>query len=321
MNSEEATDFCFESVRAATDMIRSTLGPRGLDKMLVNGSGSVTVTNDGATILRETQFDNPVVDLFAEVAGAQDVEASDGTTSATVLAGALLNRAQSLIERGVHPSAVFRGYRHGFATVDDHLTELATPVHDEPGLARAAVNTCLTSRVTGDVATAVTDTIVEAVDSVTVADDDGRETADPGRVRTVTPTGIATRETESVEGIVIEAEPLRRDVPATLPSARLLLIDAPLDDTSSDGTSVEVSDHAGKTRLTTDETERLRRQADRVQATGADVVLSGDSVPPAVATALANGGVYAFENVDRAVLSFAKTALDATICTDPESVS
>src|SRR5436309_12203645 len=116
------------AARAVADAVRSTLGPRGMDKMLVDSLGDVTITNDGVTILKEIEVEHPAAKMIVEVAKTQDQEAGDGTTTAVILAGELLKKAETLVEQNVHPTIIVNGYKIAAAKAVELLEDLAFPV-------------------------------------------------------------------------------------------------------------------------------------------------------------------------------------------------
>src|SRR5213594_3762352 len=139
------------AARAVADAVRSTLGPRGMDKMLVDSLGDVTITNDGVTILKEIEVEHPAARMIVEVAKTQDQEAGDGTTTAVILAGELLKQAESLLEADVHPTVVARGYKLAAERAIKILEELSFEVKQEDkDLLKAIARTAMGGRTIGD---------------------------------------------------------------------------------------------------------------------------------------------------------------------------
>ena len=123
------------AAKAVAEAVRTTLGPKGMDKMLIDGSGDATITNDGATILREMDIENPVAKMIVEVAKAQDDEIGDGTTTAVIIAGKLLEKAEALLDQDVHPTVIVQGYKQAQAKAQSVLQEMAIDVSARPEIA------------------------------------------------------------------------------------------------------------------------------------------------------------------------------------------
>ncbi|WP_313695972.1 thermosome subunit alpha [Halorarum halobium] len=282
--------------RAVASAVRTTLGPRGMDKMLVDSSGDVVITNDGATILTEMDIEHPTAQMLVEVAEAQEEEVGDGTTMAAVLAGELLARAEELLEDGVHPTAIVEGYaealRLGLDAVDGMVTD--EPVDDD--LLRAVAESAMTGKGTGDVtADRLAELVVSAVTQVAV---DGRVEDDD--VRTFTHTGGSAAATELVQGVVLEEEPANDAMPRHVTDASVAVLDTKLDvrtgeiDSEYTITSADQFDAA----LSAEDGERRAIAATLADA-GVDVVVCSKKIEDRVAAHLADAGVLAFSNVKR----------------------
>ncbi|GAA0292968.1 thermosome subunit alpha [Halarchaeum salinum] len=303
--------------KAVADAVRTTLGPRGMDKMLVDSTGTVVITNDGVTILEEMDIEHPAAQMLVEVAQTQEDEVGDGTTTASVLAGQLLAKAEDLLRDDVHPTTIVEGYAAardiGHAAIDD-LT-LDDDVDDD--LLRRVAATSMTGKGTGDAnAETLADLVVEAVRQV--ADDDG---ANRDAVRVHAQSGASSGATELVRGIVSDTDPVRGDMPRDVSDATVLVLNTKLDtrETSTDVEYTITSVDQLNAALDAEEDE-LRRYAEAVRDAGVDVLVSQKSIDDRVAAFLADEGVLAFESVKQPDVNAIASATGATVVGDVEAI-
>ncbi|WP_049938006.1 thermosome subunit alpha [Haloplanus natans] len=279
--------------KAVANAVRTTLGPRGMDKMLVDASGTVVVTNDGATILGEMDIEHPAAKMIVEAAETQEEAVGDGTTTAAVLAGELLVRAEDLLDADLHPTVVVEGYDEAagiaLAAIDEVTLQEAL---DDDLLVRVAESS-MTGKGTGDVsAETLADRVVAAVRHVTDGDID-RES-----IHVTTHTGASSSATRLIEGVVVDKEPLSDAMPRSIPDATVAVVDVKLDvrkgavDTEYSITSVDQLDAA----LDAEETE-LRGYASALADAGVDVLFCTKKIDDRVASHLTRAGILAFGNV------------------------
>ncbi|WP_227260748.1 thermosome subunit alpha [Salarchaeum japonicum] len=280
--------------KAVADAVRTTLGPRGMDKMLVDATGNVVVTNDGVTILEEMDVEHPAAKMLVDVARTQEDEVGDGTTTAAVLAGNLLARAEELLDSDVHPTTVVEGYAAARDIALDALSTLALDAElDDDLLARVAA-TSMTGKGTGDgSADRLADLVVAAVRHV--ADGD-RVRRDDVRVHTLA--GASAGATELVEGVLTEKSPVREDMPRDVSDATVAVLDAKLD-TRETSASVEYNiTSAGQLNAALDaEDAELREYARRLADAGVDVLFCTKKVDSRAAAYLADEDIATFANV------------------------
>ena len=213
VGTESARDINFAAVRAVVDTVSSTLGPRGNDKLIEQPDGEVLITNDTETILGETTTRNPVASLAIDVAEAVGREYDDGSTTAIVLTGALLDAAEDLLDRGVSANVAARGYGRALRHLDDELEELKRPARGDE-TTRRAVETAITGKGLGMARSDIIDLVFAAADSV--RDDDAIDT---DRIRTVTQTGQATADSTVTPGVALANEPVRQAMPSEVEDA------------------------------------------------------------------------------------------------------
>jgi thermosome len=280
--------------KAVSEAVRTTLGPRGMDKMLVSDSGDVVITNDGATILEEMDIEHPAAQMITEVAQTQEEEVGDGTTTAAVLSGELLAKAEDLLDDDVHPTTIVEGYheaaRIAHEAIDDAV--LAGDVDDEQ--LHQVAESSMTGKGTGDVnAAALAETVVEAIRHV---QEDGD--VDRDNVTIHTQTGASSSATDLVEGVIVDEEAVHDNMPRSVEDAAIAVVDADLEvresniDAEYNVSSVDQLNAA----LEAEEAE-LEGYAEALDDVGAEVAFVTGDIDDRVAAALAARGILAFESL------------------------
>ncbi len=299
--------------KAVAEAVRTTLGPRGMDKLLVDSSGNVVITNDGVTLLEEMDVDHPAAKMLVDVARTQEDEVGDGTTTAAVFAGQLLARAEDLLEQDVHPTAIVEGYAAARDLALDAVDDVTTDGDVDDDRLRDVARSSMTGKGTGDVsADALADIVVSAVRRVT--DDDGVHRDD---VHVRTQVGASSGATSLVDGVVVSEEPLGHDAAVRVEDADVLVFDAKLEGRETEvDVAYDVTDVAQLDAAMDAQEAELRRLADAVADTGADVVFCTKAVDDRVAAALADRGVVVYEKVDGDDADAVRTATGARLSRD-----
>ncbi|MFB6211352.1 MAG: thermosome subunit alpha [Halobacteriales archaeon] len=280
--------------KAVAQSIRTTLGPKGMDKMLVSDDGDVVITNDGATILGEMDIEHPAAEMIVEVAESQEEEVGDGTTTAAVLAGQLLQKAQNLLDDDVHPTTIVEGYYEAAQLAKEVVEDLAISDIDDEILTQVAASS-MTGKGTGDVdAETLAEAVVKAVRQV--EDDDGNVGTDDIHIHTRV--GASSGATELIEGFVLDEEPVHDNMPRSVEDASVLVLDEELDikETEIDA-EFNITDVDQFNAALESESNELRGYADALAEAGVDVVFSTDDIADRVATYLAEHGILAFEDL------------------------
>ena len=286
------------AARAIADAVRSTLGPRGMDKMLVDNLGDVTITNDGVTILKEVEVGHPAAKMLVEVAKAQDQECGDGTTTAVILAGELLAKAESLIEQQVHPTIIVQGYRLAAAKATEVLEKLGRPVtiDDEETLlkiartAMASKSASARSGVLADIAYRAVKRVAEQVAGAWSVDDD--------QIQLVKKHGADILDTELVEGIIVDKERVHPHMPARIENAKIALLNAALEVKKTEITAeVKIRDPAQMQAFLKGEENVLRSYVEAVTKAGANVVFCQKGIDDLAQHFLAKAEIYAVRRV------------------------
>ena len=311
------------AAKAIAAAVRTTLGPRGMDKMLVSSTGDVVITNDGATILHEMSVQHPGGKLVVEVAETQDDEVGDGTTTATVLVGSLMEEAESLLAQEVHPTIVANGYQLGMEKALSILEDLAITVGfgERESLLKIA-DTAMTGKSIEAVKDKISNIVVDAVLQVATENDDGTYVVNEDDVKIKTQVGDSMNDAELVRGIVIDKKRVFEQMPQKVTDVKVALIAMPLEVTKTQVKSkIKITTSDQMKAFTEQERESLRRLADQIAASGANALLCQKGIADAVQYYLAKAGVYAIEDVKEEDMKFAAKALCGTIVNKPEELT
>jgi thermosome len=302
------------AAKAIADSVRSTLGPRGLDKMLVDSMGDVVVTNDGVTILKEMDVEHPAAKMLVEVAKTQDQEAGDGTTTAVVLAGELLKRAEGLIEQNIHPTIISQGYRLASKKALEVLDSIAAPVKidDHETLKRIAV-TAMASKAVGYNRELLGEIAVKAVTAVAEKTDTGYY-VDLDNIQLIKKQGGAMTDTSMIEGVIVDKEKVHSGMPTRVQSPTIALLDAALEIKKTEiDAKIEINDPSQLNAFLQEEEGMLRRMVDQVKKTGATVAFCQKGIDDLAQHYLAKEGIYAVRRVKKSDMEKLAKATGANI--------
>jgi thermosome len=292
-HGQAAQDSNIRAGKAVANAVRTTLGPRGMDKMLVDSSGEVVITNDGATILDEMDIEHPAAQMIVEVAQTQEKEVGDGTTTAAVLTGELLAHAEDLLEDDLHATVIVEGYNEAARLAIEAIEQQVLEGEMDDELLEAVAESSMTGKGTGDVtAETLAKRVVEAVRMV---ENDGIDRDD---IHITTRTGASSSATELVEGVVLDKERVNDNMPRSVEDASVAIVDMKLDvrkgeaDAEYNISSVDQLNAAIEA-----EDSELRGYARTLKEAGVDVVFCTKSISDRVDSYLADQGILAFENV------------------------
>ncbi|MFW5955912.1 MAG: thermosome subunit beta [Halorhabdus sp.] len=322
MKNEDAQSHNLAAARAVAQSVRSTLGPKGMDKMLVSQIGDVTITNDGVTILQEMDIDNPTAEMIIEVAEAQEDEAGDGTTTAVSIAGELLGNAEELLEQDIHPTAIIRGFDMAVKQAREEIDDIATAVDpDDEEILKAVAETSMTGKGAELNLDLLSDLVVSAVQAVSVEADDGSTVVDLGFIDIESKPGRPSGDSKLVEGAVVDEDPVHEDMPTALEDASVLLLDTPLelDETESDA-QLSVDDPEQLQQFIEQEEAQLREMVETIAEAGVDVVFCQKGIDDMVEHLLAKEGILAVERTKKSDIEFLTEVLGAHIVSDLESI-
>ena len=286
------------AAKAVAEAVRSTLGPKGMDKMLVDSMGDVVITNDGATILKEIDVAHPAAKMIIEVAKTQEAEVGDGTTTSVVLAGELLRQAEDLIE-DVHPTVITQGYRMAVEKALEVLRGISTHVKpdDKETLLRIA-RTSMASKGASAYSDVLADITVRAVSAVAERSTDGKWTVDKDSIKIEKKAGGSVQDSELVLGVVLDKERAHSRMPKQVRNARIALLNAAIEIKKTEvDANIEITDPSQFQAFLDEEEKTLRRMVDTVKASGANVVFLQKGVDDLAQHFLAKENIFAVKSV------------------------
>ncbi len=321
---QRGRDALFTNILVAqilSDIVKTTLGPKGMNKMLVDPMGEVIITNDGATILDEMDVEHPAAKMIVNVAKTQDKEVGDGTTTAAVLAGELLGRARELIEKEIHPVVIIRGYKMARDKALQILDEIGKPIdtENEDELVKVAI-TSLGSKTFRGVREKLARIVVRAVKRV-AEKKDGKYKVDTKLIQIIKKEGGSIADSQLVDGIVIEKEVVHPNMPKRVKNAKILLLNKGLEVEKTElDMEGRITDPSQISMLLEQEEEMIRKMVDKIAATGANVVITQKGIDDLAQYLLARRGIMAIRRVKKSDLEKIARATGAKIVTNLDEV-
>ncbi len=289
------------AARTIADAVRSSLGPRGMDKMLVDSMGDVVITNDGVTILKEMDVQHPAAKMLVEVAKTQDAEVGDGTTTSVILAGELLKKATDMIDANVHPTIITAGYRLANDKSQELLKKCAKKITiDDDKLLRQVAETAMISKQVSSSKSFFADMVVDAVKTIVDKNEDGTYFADLKNIQTVKKPGASMEETMMVKGLIIDKEPVSDAMPKKVKDAKIALIDAAFEVKKTEiEAKIQITDPSQLSAFIKEEENMLRDMVEKVKASGANVVFCQKGIDDLAQHFFAKEGIYACRRVKK----------------------
>jgi thermosome len=304
-----------------SEVVKSTLGPRGMDKMLVDSLGDVTVTNDGATVLDEIDVQNPAAKMMVEVAKAQDDEVGDGTTTAVLLAGNLLKRAQDLLDDGVHPTIIVAGYKKAADRAIEVLESVGNVVklEDKATLKKIAM-TAMHSKGLGGAREHFANIAIEAVHQVAEKRGDSMY-ADIDNIQLVKKEGKSLMDTELVKGVIVDKEVVHSGMPKQLKNAKIALLDCALEIEKTEiSAEIRINDPTQMKAFLDEENRMMKDMVAKIKASGANVVLAQKGIDDTSQHYLAKEGIIAVRRIKKSDMEKLARATGGKIITNLEDL-
>ncbi|MCM1566033.1 MAG: thermosome subunit [Dehalobacter sp.] len=310
------------AAKAVAEAVRTTLGPKGMDKMLVDSMGDVVITNDGATILKEMDIEHPGAKMIVEVAKTQDAEVGDGTTTAAVLAGEFLTKAEDLLESGVHPTVIASGYRLAAmqaVKILDTITISASP-EDTETLEKIA-GTAITGKGAESHKAHLSNLAVRAIKSIVEKDENGKITVDIEDVKTEKRPGGSIKDSEIIEGVIVDKERVHTGMPEVVKDAKVLLLSVPIELKKTE-TKAEIKiTTPDQMQLFLDQEEAMLRDiVDKVIDTGANVVFCQKGIDDLAQYYLTKAGIFAMRRVKKSDMDKLSRATGGRIITNLDEI-
>ncbi len=286
------------AARVIGEVLKTTLGPRGMDKMLIDSLGDITITNDGAAILKEIDVEHPAAKMMVEIAKTQDDMVGDGTTSAVVLASELLKKAEELLDQNIHPTILVSGYRKASQKAIEVISKTAVPLdtNDKKLLLKVAL-TSMSSKAVGAAKDHLAEISIEAVKQI--AEQRGEKTiADIDNIQLIKKTGKSLLETQLIQGIIIDKEVVNPGMPKSKDNAKIALLDSALEIEKTEITAeIRIKDPSQMKAFLDQETNMLQDMVTKVKASGADIIFCQKGIDDMVQHFLAKEGIMAARRV------------------------
>ena len=305
------------AARIIAEVLRSTLGPRGMDKMLIDSLGDITITNDGATILDEIEVEHPAAKMMVEVAKTQDDMVGDGTTTAVVLAGELLKRAEELLDQNIHPTVIVSGYRKAVQKAVEILNKIGIEIdlEDRETLKKIAL-TSMSSKAVGAAKDHLAEIAIDAVKQI-VEERGGKRVADIDHIQIIKKEGKSIFDTQLVNGIIIDKEVVHPGMPKRIEEAKIALLDCPLEVEKTEfNAEIRIRDPTQMKAFLDQETRMLKEMVEKVKAVGANVVFCQKGIDDMAQHFLAKEGILAARRVKQSDMEKLARATGGRIVTN-----
>lgn len=309
------------AAKAVAEAVRTTLGPKGMDKMLVDSLGDVVITNDGATILKEMDIEHPAAKMIVEVSKTQDDEVGDGTTTAAVIAGELLKKAEELIEQDVHPTIIASGYRIASEKAGEILQTLAKKVTiDDEDILLNIAGTAMTGKgaeATKDVLSRIA---VSAIKSI--VDADGQNKVDMDNISVEKKVGARIEDSELITGMIIDKERVHSNMPKKVPNAKIALINTAIElkETEVDA-EISITSPEQLQSFLDQEEKMIRGIVDKIVASGATVVFCQKGIDDMAQHFLAKSGIFAVRRVKKSDMQKLARATGGRLITNIDEIT
>ena len=318
----EAQKNNISAAKLIAEVVRTSLGPRGMDKMLVDSMGDVTITNDGATMLKELDVQHPAAKMMVEVSKATDNEVGDGTTSAVILAGALLGKAEDLIDKGVHPIVIVDGYSQAAEKAQKILESAAEKVDptSRPDLLKVANTSLVTKLVTGD-APYLSAVVVDAILLVAEEGENGFK-VDIDNVKVEKKAGGSIAESSLIRGMVLDKEVVHSGMPKRAEEARIALVNSALEIEKTEiSAEIRINDPRQMQQFMDEETNILRGMVAKVKDAGAKVLICQKGIDDMAQTFLAKAGILTLRRVKESDMTKLAKATGARMVTNLDDLT
>ena len=309
------------AAKAVADSVRSTLGPKGMDKMLVDSMGDVVITNDGATILKEMDIEHPAAKMIIEVAKTQEQHCYDGTTSAVVLSGELLKRSEDLIEQNVHPTVICEGFRlaaeKAISLLEGH--GISTEGNDEVLLEVA--KTSLTGKSAGAVKAFMADICVRAVNAVGVIDE-GERLVDLSDIKVEKRQGGSIKDSSLIDGILLDKERVHAGMPRSVNDAKIALVNSAVEVKKTEvDAKIQITDPNQLASFLAEEENYIRGLVDKITASGANVLVCQKGIDELAQHYLSKAGVFAIRRAKKSDMEALSKATGGRIVTNMDDLT
>ena len=310
------------AAKLVAELVKTSLGPRGLDKMLVDSLGDVTITNDGATILKEIDAQHPAAKMMVEISKTIDTEVGDGTTSSVIFAGALLEKAEKLLEKDVHSTVIIDGYEAASARALELLGELAKVIKpdDRESLIKIA-KTSMQSKLVSEDSVPLSKLVVDAILKIVEIDGD-KHSVDLDNLKVEKKAGGSIDDTSLINGIVLDKEIVHSGMPTKIEKARIALVNAALEVEKTEmSAEIRISDPTQMQQFLEEENKMLKSMVDKVHSIGANVLICQKGIDDIAQHYLSKHGILSVRRVKESDMTKLAKATGGRISTNLDDIS
>ena len=310
------------AAKLVAELVKTSLGPRGLDKMLVDSLGDVTITNDGATILKEIDAQHPAAKMMVEISKTIDTEVGDGTTSSVIFAGSLLEKAEKLLEKDVHSTLIIDGYQAASLKALELLAELAKSIQpdDSESLIKIA-KTSMQSKLVSDDSESLSKLIVSAVLKIADKNENGYS-VDLDNLKVEKKSGGSVQDTALINGIVLDKEVVHSGMPTKIQKAKIALVNAALEVEKTEVSSeIRISDPSQMQMFLEEENRMLKGMVDKLHSVGANVLICQKGIDDIVQHYLSKQGILAVRRVKESDMTKLSKATGGRITSNLDDIS
>ena len=319
---KDAQNNNIQAAKLVADLVKSSLGPRGLDKMLVDSLGDVTITNDGATILKEIDVQHPAAKMMVEIAKTLDNEVGDGTTSSVVFGGALLAKAEELLKKDVHSTVIIDGYQAASEKTLKILSEIAQKIQpdDKESLLKIA-KTSMQSKLISEDSGSISKVVVEAILKITTKKAEKYD-VDLDNIKVEKKAGASIQDTALIKGIVLDKEVVHSGMPTKIEKAKIALVNAALEVEKTEMSSeIRISDPSQMQMFLEEENRMLKTMVEKIHGVGANVLLCQKGIDDIAQHYLAKHGILAIRRIKESDMTKLAKATGGRVTTNLDDLS
>ncbi|MGY8755184.1 MAG: thermosome subunit beta [Candidatus Poseidoniales archaeon] len=309
------------AAKAVADAVRSTLGPKGMDKMLVDSMGDVVITNDGATILKEMDIEHPAAKMIIEVAKTQEQHCYDGTTTAVVLAGELLKRSEDLIEQNVHPTVICEGFRLAAEKAIECLESHGIATDGDDEVLMEIAKTALTGKSAGAVKAFLADICVRAVKCVG-HEEDGERMVDLTDIKIEKRQGGSIKDSTLIDGLVLDKQRVHSGMPRSISATKIALINSAIEVKKTEvDAKIQITDPTMLAAFLEEEEGYIRTLVSKIEASGANVVICQKGIDDLAQHYMSKAGIFAIRRAKKSDMEALSKATSGRIVTNIDDLS
>ena len=309
------------AAKAVADAVRSTLGPKGMDKMLVDSMGDVVITNDGATILKEMDIEHPAAKMIIEVAKTQEQHCFDGTTTAVVLSGELLKRSEDLIEQNVHPTVICEGFRLAAEKAVDLLGSHGIETKNDDAVLMEVAKTALTGKSAGAVKSFMADICVRAVNAVGIIDGEQR-IVDLSDIKVEKRQGGSIKDSTLIDGIILDKERVHAGMPRSISGAKIALVNSAIEVKKTEvDAKIQITDPNQLSKFLEEEENYIRGLVEKIKNSGANVLICQKGIDELAQHYMAKSGIFAIRRAKKSDMEALSKATSGKIVTNLDDLT